>query len=339
MNLLVVFGAGASFDVSGPGNTVLNGRLRPPLASHLFEGRFAEELRRYPGAATLAQRLAGTGGTALESRLREYSEHSNQELRDCFKGLPPYFHDLLSKCTAGYVDFPGAYSSFVVQAAGETSHNIMAISLNYDCLFERALTLYRPSVYRFSNLDEYCADNMRVKVVKPHGSVTWRRSMGDVRLSWDRAFDEFDLSAPLDHSMVRVSVDSEPIADVTHQNQRWYPVLTAPLAGKKESDFVCPDSHIQALRAFAPTADKIAFIGTSGYDDHVLGVITNALGADWRGLVQFVGDHTVTDVAARIEVAIPQVRPKQARPSWTFAEGFASYTRSDAFREFLQVRV
>ena len=323
------------------------GVARPPLASGLFDGRnelHAELLARYPGAATLAQRIAGIKDIELEQVLRRYAESSNTQMREQYKEVPPYLRDLLARASWSYVRFPGAYSAFLVQAAGETDHEIVAISLNYDRLLERALTFYDSRTYEFSRLEHYCSPNRQVRVVKPHGSVDWIQPLHAAN-DWRDSVRAHDLSQPIDYSTVVVYGNPQPTSEITRESAHWYPVLTAPLSGKDSSHLVCPPEHTSHLRDFLPTTDKALFIGTSGYDTDVLDILRESLPASWDGLVQYVGvrpDGTMREMKAivsRIEAAVPQLANRSAQqqvPSSTYGDGFEAYTRSEDLKQFLE---
>ncbi|SRR5258708_22816687 len=67
--LLVVFGAGASFDSIGT-NLNWTDPARPPLANRLFDGRFNPVLTKHESAGTLIAELRRQGDTlALEAEL------------------------------------------------------------------------------------------------------------------------------------------------------------------------------------------------------------------------------------------------------------------------------
>jgi hypothetical protein len=81
--LLVIFGAGASYDSdpARPPETVKDDR-RPPLADQLFDNRekFAEALTYFPECKPIVPLLRGTG--EVEQRL--------EQLRDEAISAPPY---------------------------------------------------------------------------------------------------------------------------------------------------------------------------------------------------------------------------------------------------------
>src|SRR5260370_5304529 len=93
--LMVIFGAGASFDSCPtylPGAQVpmsgdqarLNKLYRPPLANELFENRplFAEAIDRFPECRTIVPRLRNLGERSLEATLEDIrSEEHTSELQ------------------------------------------------------------------------------------------------------------------------------------------------------------------------------------------------------------------------------------------------------------------
>ena len=238
--------------------------------------------------------------------------------------------------------YPTSYSSFIVAAAGETEHEITVVTLNYDRLFEQALVFYDDRTYAFSKLDDYCDESREVRIVKAHGSVDWLRPIPAAN-DWRESVRDLDLARPYSTDEIFVFANPQATVDITQKNYHWYPVLTAPLAGKDSSHLVCPRQHLDHLRRFAGDVDKILFVGTSGYDVDVFDVITEALPADWNGQVQHVGleqgDNLDASIA-RIETRIPQTQNHRQQghyTPWKYSDGFSRYSHSDEMMQFLAV--
>ncbi len=146
----VILGAGASCDIWSKGTPVINEDLRPSLAKELFDTNsrpaFYQVMKQYSGAKYLSDLLypvIANGEMAIEEALRHYTNHKDPDLREKFKHVPPYLRDLLQECSHNYVEEPGSYIQLITELLAEHPHNVLFMTLNYDDLLERALTLLR----------------------------------------------------------------------------------------------------------------------------------------------------------------------------------------------------
>ena len=70
--VVVIVGAGASFDVHNRSMPAPDPRLRPPLARDLFDQRFWSERAPYPGAVVLGSTLGELAQSATTFDLEEH---------------------------------------------------------------------------------------------------------------------------------------------------------------------------------------------------------------------------------------------------------------------------
>lgn len=311
----VILGAGASAGLhneQGPSNS----GLRPPLANELFVARpeFREHLLKYPGAHQLQQAELGAMSSKntfpLEEKLREYAKDPNSDIRDQFKYIPPYFRDIIRRCASGYLaGSPGAYATFLHQLLRPAAHDVLFIVLNYDTILENALNIYYGNTFPMSQFQHYISGRAsgRPMVVTMHGSTNWFQQLPDAE-DWKAALAQFDpLSSPT-HAIVW---DPSEADGAQHSyalgGARWiYPIITAPLAGKDETQLVCPPDHLTEMVRFVRSCRKYVSIGTSGLDSDLLTLLDEHVPEHSRLHVVTLGDAAT--VTRRLTAAVAGFR-------------------------------
>ncbi len=287
----VILGAGASYDIHGEGSQIIHNEYRPPLAIHLFDinnhGAYSEVLRRYPGAEFLAQNLATlvtSGQASIEDALRHYAEHSSTIIRKYFKQVPGYLRDLLFLASYQYTSVPSSYIQLVTELLAEHPHDLLFMVLNYDTLLESALNRF-DNGFQFNTITGYVADGRPAKVVKLHGSINWFKFLGPVppggnnQEAWVNQVAGYDIFQTVHENEILIA-DVASVCDysgVQKPYNLYYPIITAPLAGKDISKAVCPQSHIKVANEFLQDCQKFLIIGTSGLDEDLLTIIDSAL--------------------------------------------------------------
>lgn len=336
----VILGAGASYDVKTPGSRVIQERCRPPLADFLFDALndFTwQALRAYPGARFLRARLEMDNAQAigLEDALLGYAIHENEPIRQQFKHIPPYLRDLLFECSQSYIQDPDGCIQLITELLAEHSYEVLFLTLNYDNLLEKALTLFDPD-YRFENLSDYISPTRPAKVVKLHGSINWFIGLSDGREPWQYYVDLLDLSEKHVDSDVVVRNGVPRVNDARYEHRWLYPVLTAPLAGRGLADAVCPAEHLDFVRRFLATTAKILVIGTSGQDQDLLALLDESMPEDPSRMVHFVGhDDSRTEVAlARFKDGVSILRDNPLVSA--HYGGFQSYVSGSNNRRFVE---
>ena len=201
--------------------------------------------------------------------------------------------------------------------------------LNYDNLLEKAISLYNPS-HQFNELYDYVNPNRSINVVKFHGSINWFWSMGEG--GWYEQLREFDLDNPPDQ--IAVINDVTRVSEYPKDNQKYYPVLTAPLAGKGLVDAVCPKNHLEAAREFLEYCTKFLVIGTSAQDEDLLEFLDDAVRVEPE-LVDVVDPIDPQAVLARFRAGIHSFRqPGVEFQKRTHQIEFRKYVADEAIRAF-----
>jgi hypothetical protein len=332
----VLLGAGASADCWNDTGPPVNDSYRPPLARELFGTRtaFWDVLQRYNGARLLASELGELArGDAfnIEQKLREYAEHKDQRIRDAFREVPPYLRDLIATVVQSYTggNNPGTHLRLVMNLLS-TGAEVAFIDLNYDPYIESALAAFDPGL-AIQSVGDYAAPGRQAIVCKAHGSIDWGVRMGGGRQAWHEALRNFEpqqkpvkivLNRGRQTSTSRwVDVDQTPL----------YPVLTAPLAGKAHLDLVCPDQHLEALKAFLGDCGHYIVIGTSGQDEDLLEFLSKATLDHLASTAHYVSD---TDKNAELTFQRMRVAVRAQRAIFIGA-GFRRYLSSEPFQNLL----
>lgn len=345
----VILGAGASYDVGGEGSPIKQSDFRPPLAIDLFNIKkhpsYWDVMRHYKGAMFLGQELAqksSSGAIGIERELKRYADHENEVIREHFKHIPAYLRDLLFRASRDYTYVPSSYIQLVQKLLADYPHDVLFLILNYDTLLESALALFNSEQFRFSDINQYVEENQNVKVVKLHGSINWFRCLpGSGNERWDSAVADFDISEPLPEHEIVVQDSGPEVRDIVIKDNRVYPVLTAPLAGKGLTDAVCPQSHIIAAKEFISSCSKFLIIGTSGLDEDLLELLDTTIDPMRGVLVNIVDEgEGAGNAYNRFVKGVRAFRhTREAGFMTIYREGFVNYLPSQQFQKFVTSRM
>src|SRR5713101_8240924 len=199
--LMVIFGAGASYDSSpdfpppspqaarqnfGPPDGPPDPReaWRPPLTDELFldtNGSFGDIVARYPrlhGVLDFLRRPQN--GRTVEQQLELYMEQASadQERKRQLFSVRYYLHDLFHmvsdewlKRTSGVTNYATLIDQ--IRSLNTSGEPICLVSFNYDLLLDKVIF---PGVNP-PPLEEHFDAQPIFKLFKPHGSVDWARFM------------------------------------------------------------------------------------------------------------------------------------------------------------------
>jgi hypothetical protein len=218
--LMVIFGAGASYDSSPDfpppqpqaGNANFgtpppppNAReiWRPPLTPRLFldsNGEFGGIVRNYPKLLPLLPHLRRpSSGRSIEEELESWQAEANedQERKRQLFSIRYYLHDLLLTVSTEWLKQTSDVTNYVVlldQIRHFSTGNdpVCLVTFNYDLLLDRALLSFG---YKTVSLERCFEAHPTLKLFKPHGSVDWARFVvapQDTRLSVEQLIDQAD---------------------------------------------------------------------------------------------------------------------------------------------------
>lgn len=332
--LLVVFGAGASFDSvdvgSHPG---VNADYQPPLADHLFDPRFRRFVDMFPQLTGILDRVRGIkGGTTLEQVLENLQrEADNYPIRgQQLAAARFYLQHVLFNCGATWSSGAGHATSYAYlfdrlgRWRHETGEEVALVTFNYDLMVEYALD--RLFQKQFADLDDWI--NSPFPLYKLHGSVNWVHPVGlpnhsgapTIREMIERCA-ELEVSA---EQFLRIDNpgDLDSPGDV-------YPALAIPLLVKDV--FECPLSHLSALDLQLTGVDRALVVGWRATEIHFLKRWRDAHRVDMRRMLLVAeSEKAVGEMQANLDRG--GIRLKGVR---TFEHGFSALPGSDELDAFL----
>jgi len=289
--LVVLVGAGASYDCLATGLPYVEREWRPPLTREIFEMRttFLNVLRKYPGAVASAENIRASirRGKPLERVIQEGLTSSSETIRRNFIQVALYIQELIHTATS---EFGHTHSTkfhalveIVEQRLGSAFDRVLFISLNYDGFLEKAL--YDFYSVTFSSFDDYLSRGSW-SLVKLHGSANWgfpyiKAPGGTDGIPEDDQFRRYlealrtDKTEPkpalADIMMVGSSIERSKLKRY-HNGHFVYPAIAAPIEGKAE--FVCPIAHSQYAEQFVAECSDFLVLGCAILDQDVHGLLS-----------------------------------------------------------------
>ena len=284
MSLLVIFGAGASYDSIHPStfpNHDLFTRLpgapyyRPPLSTELFDDRsnFNDALTRFPQClgrvAGLRIHAGQRGGFNVEQELELIKDSAERypPARIELAALQFYIRDITTACgerwqreTRGLTNYAHLLSR-IDRWRHVHKEKVVMVSFNYDTLLEMAAHS-SPLQLELSDIDAYIARD-DYKVIKPHGSANWGQVLNEPAPPSDAETFMIENVASLHGTNhFRVTADSK------YGGKLVFPAIAIPVEGK--GDFACPPAHMAALKSSMGEVTRILAIGWRASDHRFL---------------------------------------------------------------------
>jgi hypothetical protein len=344
--LMVVFGAGASYDSapSLPSNT----QWRPPLANELFQERaqFAEIANRYTKLLPIIPYLREPEGGSVESvleRLRGQAEKRAERHRQ-LAAVRYYLREVLWACTQRWTKEIWRVTNYrtlldKIAQARRSNEPVLLVTFNYDTLLEDALSDHG---FRTDDIQDYVESHPTYKLIKLHGSINWSRVLTAPVGIELRQHDLIDRAAEIkesdrfvvnnDRGDQRVIEGSFP---QTSEYVTLFPAIAIPVQRKDE--FQCPKEHLDVLRDLLPKVSKILFIGWRAQEDRFLQMLSEGLRSLDATLDAFmVVSGTVAgarEIAERIRTSLGDIHGKV---DVRFYEGFSNFIKKTETDEFLK---
>ena len=267
--LMVVFGAGASFDsVNLSQHPNIDPAYRPPLANDLFHSRFDDMfhglrselvpilnmLRSLPNDRPVERVLQ-----ELEERAAGYPRRRGQLMAVRF-----YLRLLLRSCGDVYAEGADHATNYVAlfDSIAEWQHHtgeeVAIVTFNYDLMVEYALGAVVDMTFGTTRA---WMTGPGIRVFKLHGSVNWAHPahipghQGDMQIA-DVCRAANGETLDVDGRIFEVSdtVGSASTSVTTH-----VPALAIPVVSK--SGFECPSDHLDELKTVLPRVDRILVVG------------------------------------------------------------------------------
>ena len=272
--LLVIFGAGASFDSAPSYQPPLGGDPghpnRPPLADQLFDDRptFRAYFQRFPECLPLITNLRHraqnvTVEQELERMSGEIAAHPARHAQ--LMAVRYALHLLLYQCVQGWSGVHAGvtnYGTLMDHIARWRSNykRVVVVTFNYDTMIEDAFEVVGVKI---SSMSDYVRDS-RYQLVKIHGSVNWARDIAEpLNLNPNDPRILINEAGRIRTSDTWWMVDQYPVSSVPLPDQRRriaaVPAIALPLLSK--SSFECPPEHLQALEDALPHVSKVLVMG------------------------------------------------------------------------------
>lgn len=290
--LLIVFGAGASYDSASYRVPSISGpryRLRPPLAAELFADRdeFGAAVEEFSQARSLIARLRVlTNDRPLERELDRIQQEA--------ESYPPYKIELtairfylqmiLWDCVASWWSECHGVTNYhwllrlIDVARSRHGGEILLVTFNYDTLLERAAS--ETLGWSLASIDSYI-ERGPYSLIKPHGSVNWARELDGFHLGTGsmhaRKVREklIEGAASLQISQRYRVISSRD--EVRNEDTAFYPAIAIPIEQKR--DFEVPPAHLDHLREALPRVTKAITIGWRATEQSFLALWRDAKGS------------------------------------------------------------
>jgi len=276
--LLVIFGAGASYDsVLHLPPSSSNQEFRPPLADQLFDSRplFVNVMQAYPAFKPVVNLLRGN--VHVERQLAKFEQEATgfPVRRRQLAAITYYLHQVLWHCQKSWWDQHRGITNYLTFLDAidrwryENNQQICFVTFNYDTMLEQSLQELWGC--KFDDLSLYTRDS-RFKLIKLHGSIDWGRRFGGIRGQGtpaeiiDDAIEQLDIS---DH------YEKVDLGMKFRGGAYGFPALAIPV--EKKSEFACPQEHLRTLADTIPNVTKIIAIGWRATEQHFLTMLRKPL--------------------------------------------------------------
>jgi hypothetical protein len=282
--LIVVFGAGASYDSDSarrPGSELGQwpGAVdaRPPLANQLFEHRFSRQVAQRTYARALIPRLREVAeqGGSIEQELGVFAVEARQDPRTQLEllDMQEYIRSVIMHVDRQWMELNALATNYLWllrhlrmwTAFG--NRRVLFLTFNYDRLLDNAFI--DALGIRLDTIDSYVLDPT-FKLIKLHGSTHWYRRaervghklLEVVGIGNPRPVDgiaPYDLEWTTEYAVNRG--DNTP-----SHIQAYFPAIAIPTVEK--SDFQCPPAHLETAKEMIRAATHLLVVGWQGQEEH-----------------------------------------------------------------------
>lgn len=355
--LLVVFGAGASYDADPQQPD--KDKWRPPLTDELVSPRasFGEALNFYPSAVALVAQLRNSpDGTSLEERLDQF-QTATKKYKPGLVHLAAfrfYVRYITWRCARELMTRTSHVTNYVALLAmvdawatvrGEKA---VFVTFNYDGLLDDACA-YALRL-RLRTLQDYVSGSKTYQVLKLHGSWNWVRriqnpvkdryvsatmlinSIADLQLT-----DQYEMFTQRP-GMPEQKRASEEYLAIQEEGPRKesrdkksigvFPALALPLRSKAMFD--CPTEQVEALRKALPEVTALVTVGWRAQEQHFLAELA-------KGVSRPLEVHVVSGTSTGGQRVRTRLTGAGVKGNFSFfPSGFTDYIRSNALASMLE---
>ncbi len=280
--LLIIFGAGASFD-HDKFSTTKHGYPKLPLANDLINKNLyfvKEAMTKWTGAVPLLNRLnelkdLQKGLFDLEDALFSEFQRNNDAVKGQLLSFQFYVHDIIRSCEQEVRSYNQGNTNYtrlldiLQQKSIDQNKGICLVTFNYDTLLDTACSQIYPD-WEFTDFDDYITGCTVVRLYKPHGSLSWKQSH-DTRHQPSRVSTVKILQHPTQFGLTarvqQIQGYELPHSQfITGSNYVSSPILAIPY--KQKTGFVFPENHRNALIHDMEKISHILTVGWRGAEKH-----------------------------------------------------------------------
>ena len=286
--LMVVFGAGASFDSSPdypPPVSVSIEQSRPPLANRLFENRpiFVDALDRFYQCKPIVPKLRGE--VSIEAVLGSIEEQSRNYERGLgeLAAVRCYLQRAISECERSWRETTRGVTHQLtllreIERTRKKSEPVCLVTFNYDTLLETALF---DLGFPIETIEHYTDDSKMFRLIKLHGSVNWANK---IETPLPSNVNKGNPMSVLQHvinyaSAVKIISDRFVVCNAGNMGLAdgcpVFPAIAIPVERKQE--FQCPPRMVDVLINLLPSITRIITIGWRAREEHFLRLLKQYL--------------------------------------------------------------
>jgi hypothetical protein len=296
--LMVIFGAGASFDSSPTyppgkvspdlsGGDYSNNYHRPPLAKDLFEDRpiFRLALDAFPQCKSIVARLRDPAVTSGEKSIETVLRHLEDEALAYPRGQQEllavrcYLQRAIYNSQKEWRTFTRRITNYLsllreIERNNKGGNPVCLLTFNYDTLLEDGL---QDLGFEIRQMNDYTVGQRAFRLFKIHGSINWGQVV--MRAGADVRYPQVALSQMIDRFTELEITDTYHVCDPDsmgfYGGMPMFPAIAIPV--EKKNEFVCPPTMLNQLVKLLPLVDKILSIGWRGTEEHFLQLLRTHL--------------------------------------------------------------
>jgi len=300
--LMVILGAGASYDSSPdyPPSHVLP--ARPPLANELFHQRYLRFRTEFPQFLGLLAELVPKPGRSIEDALQrlQHDGRTNPARVTQLTAIRYYLRSLLESTARDWLSVNGDHTTYnnlleQIQNHREDEESVCLVTFNYDTLLESALR--KQCGMSFDVVPDYVS-HPQFKLFKLHGSTNWGRLVTSAPTRLGGTWKPEDVI-----SSAHLFTISDQYATYDGYVGQLFPAIAIPVTEKQV--FECPSDHVGQLRELIPQVTKVLTIGWRGTESHFLSLLHDHYGRSGHGPITVV---TVAGTEEEAEQTLQNLR-------------------------------
>lgn len=290
-DLLVIFGAGASFDCADKTKSSVNKEYRPPLTSQIFSRQYPLEDRSTPGGINSFKDSILNRHFFASSIGHEYNPNTSLEIylsglkisnyasdRKKYLALCIYLHDLFENISSRYLNasLDNNYHSLLLKLRKTQFPRINFLTTNYDTIFDA--TLEKLYTFVFQDLNDYLnfqGDGKTFNYIKAHGSINWSFLLNDQCIELRESDNIINGRINVNDDLMR-SIESANLVKINHMiasGKIKFPAIAVPLGKYK---FISP-VQVENFLGQKLNVSHILIIGYSGRDNTIFDLLKKIL--------------------------------------------------------------